>query len=93
MKYALNLGENGRVLSATFAKFAKNGAVLVDNLPDSITDYLFKDGEFIYSPLPVEEEEVKPTTNERLKDLESKFNAFSDKLKTLFKMLNISIPE
>ena len=39
-KYALNLAEDGRVLSATFEKYAPDGSVLVDELPDgNLSDY------------------------------------------------------
>lgn len=54
MKYALNQGENGRILSVTFEKYATESMTLVDTLPDGkISDYLYVDGEFIYDPLPV----------------------------------------
>ena len=33
-KYAMNLAEDGRVLSATFEKYAPDGSVLVDELPE-----------------------------------------------------------
>ena len=56
MKYALNIAEDSRILSATFEKYAPVGAVLVDSLPDgNIVDYLYQNGEFVYSPLPVPE--------------------------------------
>lgn len=57
MKYALNLAEDGRILSATCEEFAMADAVLVDELPDgNIADYLYVDGQFVYDPLPVPEE-------------------------------------
>ena len=41
MKYALNLAEDGRILSATYPQFAPIGAILVDELPEgNICDYL-----------------------------------------------------
>jgi hypothetical protein len=55
MKYALNLAEDGRVLSVGMyakATYIPSGAVLVDSFPEPVTDYLYKDGEFVYSPLP-----------------------------------------
>ena len=56
MKYALNIAEDSRILSATFEKYAPVGAVLVDSLPDgNIVDYLYQNGEFVYSPVPVPE--------------------------------------
>ncbi|MBO5953345.1 MAG: hypothetical protein J6Q53_04395 [Oscillospiraceae bacterium] len=57
MKYALNLGEDGRVLSITYEEFAPENAVLVDSFPkDDVSDYRYVDGDFIHDPLPVPEE-------------------------------------
>lgn len=59
--YALNLGSDGRILSATFDEYAPEGQPRVNVLPDGdITDYLYIDGEYIYDPLP-EAEQVEPT--------------------------------
>lgn len=56
--YALNLSETGRILSATFEKYAPADAVRVDSLPDgNISDYIYQNGEFIYNPLPKEEDD------------------------------------
>jgi hypothetical protein len=53
MTFALNLDDNGRVLSATFPQYAPENAVLVDSLPNGdIADYRYEDGEFVYDPLP-----------------------------------------
>lgn len=53
MKYALNMAEDGRILSATYEKYASEGAVIVDTLPDGdISDYRYQDGGFVYDPLP-----------------------------------------
>lgn len=63
MKYALNLAEDGRILSATFAKYAPSYAVQVDTLPEgNIADYLYNGGEYVYDPLP--EPEPEPTPHE-----------------------------
>ena len=52
-KYALNLAEDGRVLSATFEKYAPDGSVLVDELPEgNLDDYRWQDGTVVYDPLP-----------------------------------------
>lgn len=57
MKYALNLAEDGRILSATFEKHAPEDAVLVDELPEgNIADYLYVGGEYVYDPIQTEEE-------------------------------------
>ena len=54
MKYALNLAEDRRILSATCEEFSPDDAVLVDELPDgNIADYLYLDGEYVYDPLPI----------------------------------------
>ena len=53
--YALNISNDGRVLSATYAKYAPEDAVRVDKLPEGdISEYLYVGGEFIYDPMPVE---------------------------------------
>ena len=53
--YALNLAENGRILSATYEKYAPSDAVLVEVLPDGdIFDYLYIDGQYVYDHLPKE---------------------------------------
>ena len=57
MRYALNLGEDGRVLSVTYAEYATKDMPLVDSIPeDNIADYRYVDGEFINDPLPKPEE-------------------------------------
>lgn len=50
--YALNLdSESGRVLSATFPQYAPENAPQVETLPDGdLSNYLFVEGEFVYSP-------------------------------------------
>ena len=75
MRYALNLGEDGRVLSVTYEEYATEEMPLVDSIPEgNIADYRYVDGEFINDPLPKQEE--KPTKDERLTELESMMNAF-----------------
>ena len=62
MKYALNLGEDGRVLSASLAgPLTAPDAVRVDALPEGdIHDYLFAEGAFVHEPLlPDPKEEAK----------------------------------
>ena len=68
MKYALNLAEDGRVLSASFvSEHTPNDAVIVDELPDgNICDYRYADGEYTHDPLPVEPVEEKPTQLDRI---------------------------
>lgn len=53
MKYALNLAEDGRVLSITEEDFGQEGNVIVDSFPNDDTyQYRYVDGEFIYDPIP-----------------------------------------
>lgn len=61
MKYALNLAEDGRLLSATYEQYADADAVLRDKLPTGETErekdihnWRDIDGEYVYDPLPVE---------------------------------------
>ena len=62
MKYALNLADDGRILSVTYEEYAPIDAVLVESLPEGDdTDYRYIDDEFIYDPLPVEEIVEIPT--------------------------------
>jgi hypothetical protein len=59
-KYALNLAEDNRILSVTYAKYASKNCVLVDELPEGNTaDYLYVDSEYVYSPLPKPNYEVQ----------------------------------
>lgn len=55
MRYALNLADDGRVLSAWVVLPHGNytGMPIVDELPDKdITDYRYVDGAFVYDPIP-----------------------------------------
>ena len=71
MKYALNLAEGGRILSATFEEYAPADAVLVDELPEGdIADYRYADGKYVYEPIPKPEQpEVVATTDDVLNAL------------------------
>lgn len=73
MKYALNIGSDGRILSATCPEFAPENAPIVDALPEGdITDYLYVDGEFVHDPLPDPElPDAGPTQEERIAALEA----------------------
>ena len=55
MQYALNLNsDNHRILSASIP-IPNIDEIIVDNLPDgNLSDYLYVNGEFVYSPLPPE---------------------------------------
>lgn len=74
-KYALKLGEDGRILYATYPQFAPHDAVLVGELPEGdVADYLYDpDSGYIYDPLPADPVEgpAEPTSLEaRVGDLE-----------------------
>lgn len=66
--YALNLGENNRILSATFDKYAPQSQPRVDTLPEGdVSDYLYVDGGYVYDPLPKPPEpEPQPSADEIL---------------------------
>lgn len=62
MKYALNLAEDGRILSATYPQYAPADAVTVDALPEGdISDYRYVNGEYVYDPLPEPEQPAEET--------------------------------
>ena len=70
MKYALNLGADGRVLSATYPKYAPSDAVQVEELPEgNLYEYVYRDGAFVHEPLPRQEQETQPTTDDVLNAL------------------------
>jgi hypothetical protein len=62
MKYALNLAEDGRILSVTYEKYAPKNSVLVAELPDgNVADYRYVNGKFVHDPLPIVEVEETPS--------------------------------
>lgn len=73
MKYALNLAEDKRILSACVVLPNGNydGMPLVDVLPEGdVSDYLYVDGQYVYEPLPEPEQpEAEPTTDDVLNAL------------------------
>ena len=78
MMYALNLDENGRILSATYDKYAPEGQPRVEALPDgNIADYLFIGGGFVYDPLPgADQPDDGPTQDERIAAIETQLAAY-----------------
>lgn len=69
-KYALNLDEDGRILSATYETYAAPSMPLVEALPDGdITDYKYIDGSYVYDPLPKPEPELQEPTTDELLDI------------------------
>lgn len=75
--FGMKLNDDGRIMHA--CKVLRGGdytnMTVVDMLPEGdVTDWLFVDGEYIYDPLP-EQEQAEParTTEERLTELEEAF--------------------
>ena len=59
MRYALNLSDDGRVLSATYAEYASEENPVVSTLPEGdIYDYRYVDGEFLYYPTGIVQKET-----------------------------------
>ena len=77
MLYALNLDEEGRILSATFDQYAPASQPRVAALPDGdLCEYRYIDGAFVYDPLPIPEpSEPTPTPMERIAALEEQLAA------------------
>lgn len=51
--YALNLGEDNRVLSVCTCMEGQTYDVTVNSFPDGdVTEYRFENGEFVHDPLP-----------------------------------------
>lgn len=64
MRYALNLADDGRILSVTYEQYAAPGQPIVDTLPEgNVNDYLYVNGEFVYDPLPVPDTALTAETN------------------------------
>ena len=54
-KYALNLSKDFRILSITFEEYANENMIITDNIPEgNCNDYLYIDGEYIYSPMVID---------------------------------------
>lgn len=69
-KYALNLNEDGRILSVTYESYAIAGTPVSDTLPDGdISDYKYINGEFIYEPLPELIQSQEPTIEDVINTL------------------------
>lgn len=70
--YALNLAEDGRILSACVVLPNGNydSMPIVDTLPEgNLPDYLYVNGAYVYDPLPVPEEPEIPDTPAEEKDV------------------------
>lgn len=77
MIYALNLADDGRILSVTYDRFAPTEQPRVETLPEGdVTDYRYIDGEYVYDPKstpPVPD--PQPTQEERIAQLEEELKA------------------
>lgn len=52
-RYGLVLDENNRIIDADVQRYAPEGAIIVDTLPEgNLPDYLYVNGEYVYDPLP-----------------------------------------
>ena len=62
----LNLGQDGRILSAAFRNDGSCGAVAVAELQEGdITQYRYVEGVFVHDPLPQQDQPI-PTQMDRL---------------------------
>lgn len=72
MIYALNLSEDGRILSVTYDEYAPPEQPRTDTQPDGdVSEYKYVDGEFVHEPLPKPPEpepEPEPTPTEPTAD-------------------------
>ena len=70
--FALNIADDGRILSVTYDKYAPAHQPRVDAFPfGNLYEYRYVDGEFIYDPLPIPDPpEPQPTQEERIAALE-----------------------
>lgn len=65
--YALNLEENGRILSVCNCLEGQTYENVVDSFPDGdVTEYRYVDGEYIHDPLPKPEPTAQEPTVEEL---------------------------
>lgn len=71
MRYALNLADDGRIESVTYEEYAAEGSIIVDDIPEGNTRlYRYVDGEYVYDPIPTEEQhEAEPTADDVLNTL------------------------
>lgn len=61
-RYGLVLDENNRIVDALVQRYAPEGTIIVDTLPDgNIADYLYVNGEYVHEPLPIVEVQEQPS--------------------------------
>lgn len=65
--YALIISEDGRILSSTYDQYAPAEYPRVEKLPEGdITNYLYINNKYVYSPLPITKTEETPTQLDRI---------------------------
>lgn len=68
--YALNLEENGRILSVCNCLEGQIYEYVVDSFPDGdVSEYRYENGEFIHDPLPTPAPEPQEPTADELLDI------------------------
>lgn len=68
-KYALNIADDKRILSATFEEYASEGMPIVETLPEGdIADYKLVNEKYVYEPVTV----PSPTIEEQIAELKVK---------------------
>ena len=73
MRYALNLADDGRVLSVTLEEYAPLGSVIVDDIPEGdVTDFRYVDGEYIKDP---SDESIRAAKYQRIFELKQNLAA------------------
>lgn len=90
--YAINLNEEHRLLRATDEEYADSESIIVETLPEGdITDWLYVDGEYVYSENPVKKEQEEAT--EAAKERAQKLNELLDGLEAYQRDVNLAITE
>lgn len=77
--YALNLADDGRILSVTLDRFAPPEQPRVETLPDGdVTDYLYVNKTFVYDPIltPDQPDPNRPKSEDRITALEDKIASY-----------------
>ena len=90
MTYALNLADDGHVLSATYPEFAPADAPTCEALPEGdISDYIFNTTtqEFTYDPLPHEDTPETPSVEDQLAELREQNNMLMECLLEMSEMV------
>lgn len=69
--YSIKLNDELRIEYATYAQYASENMISVEFLPDGdIHNYLYIDGEYVYSPLSNNDIVTTPSIDERVSALE-----------------------